>query len=160
MDVPLYDVLPEIVFVFAEMIFSPGAKMSTHVPKLESSARESSSAVEPTVIALSAEAGECEQAVVFEFPPATTMTTPAATAAFTASLRDLITPGALRLKFATAPFGRDCPTTQSIPARTVAKVPYPETSKTLTAIKFAFFAIPYSRPPTVPGKGKEGKISE
>jgi hypothetical protein len=35
MDVPLRLKLPAIVFVFAETMLFPGAKMSMHVPKLE-----------------------------------------------------------------------------------------------------------------------------
>jgi hypothetical protein len=88
------------------------------------------------------------------------MTTPFATALFTALLRDGYTPDAPRLKFATAPFGRGWLTTQSIPAITPARVPDPFLFKTLTAIKLAFFAIPYNFPPTVPEKVKDdGKIS-
>jgi hypothetical protein len=160
MDVPLRLKLPTTVLVFAEIMCSPGAKMSMHVPKLEKAALESSIPVAPTVIASVAEAGVVEQASASEFPPATTMTTPAATALFTAVFRDSITTCASMLRFATAPFGRGRPTIQSIPARTLATVPDPEPSKILTAIKLAFLAIPYLVPPTVPGKVKEGEISE
>jgi hypothetical protein len=159
MDVPLLIELPAVVFVFAEVMLLPGAKMSTHAPKLEKYALESSVPVAPTVIAFVAEAGDVKQASAFEFPPATTMTTPAATALFTAVLKDSITTGAPRLRFATAPWGRGRPTTQSIPAITEATVPDPEPSKTLTEIRLAFLAIPYLVPPTVPGKVKDGKIS-
>jgi hypothetical protein len=88
------------------------------------------------------------------------MTTPAATAFFTAVLIDPIIPSASMLRFAMAPFGRGRPTIQSIPARTAPTVPDPVLSKTLTEIKLAFLAIPYFVPPTVPGKfrGGEGKI--
>jgi hypothetical protein len=160
MDVPLRLELPAIVFVRADIMFTPGAKMSMHVPKLEKDALESAALVAPTVIALVAEAGLVVQASTPEFPPATTMTTPAATALFTAVLTDAITTSASMLRFATAPLGRGRPTIQSIPARTVATVPDPELSKILTAIKLAFLAIPYLVPPTVPGKVKEGETSE
>jgi hypothetical protein len=159
MDVPLRLRLSAIVFARAEIMLTPGAKISTHVPKLEKDALESSLPVAPTVIAFVAEAGDVKQAFAFEFPPATTMTTPAATALFTALLIDSITTGALRLRFATAPFRRGCPTSQTMPAITEDTVPDPEPSKTLTEIKLVFLAIPYLVPPTVPGKVKEGKIS-
>jgi hypothetical protein len=160
MDVPLRLKLPVLVFAFAETMFFPGAKMSMHVPKLY--ALESSSLVAPTVIALVAEAGVVEQASLPEFPAATTMTTPTATALFTAMLTDSITTCASRLRFATALLGRncDCCTTKSMPAITDETVPDPVLSKTLTEIKLAFLAIPYFVPPTVPGKVKEGEISE
>jgi hypothetical protein len=166
MDVPLRLVPSESsggVFAFAEIMSFPGAKMSTQAPKLEKDALASISSVAPTVIAPVAEDGESKQASAPEFPAATTMTTPAATALLTAVLMDSITVPALRLRFATAPLLRClcCPTSQSIPARTEAALPDPEPSKTLTAIKLAFLAIPYSVPPTVPGKAKgEGEISE
>jgi hypothetical protein len=63
-----------------ETMPTPGAKMSRHVPKLEKDALASFVAVAPTVMASAAEAGEDPQAYVFEFPAATTTTTPAATA--------------------------------------------------------------------------------
>jgi hypothetical protein len=165
MEVPLRLKLPAKVLVLAEIMLLPGAKMSMQIPKLDSLpeekyALESSGLVAPTVIALAAEAGDVVQASTFPFPPATTMTTPAVTAPFTAVFTDSITTCASMLRFATAPFGRARPTTQSIPARTLAKVPDPEPSKTLTAIKLAFLAIPYLAPPTVPGKVKECEISK
>jgi hypothetical protein len=50
----------------------------------------------------------------------------------------------------TAPFGRGCLTTQSIPAIIPVPEPLPFEFKTLTAIKLAFLAMPYAVPPTVP----------
>ena len=56
--------MPEIVAVsvsdpvHAPVMSEPGAKMSTHVPLLEKLERASFDVVEPTVIALDAEAGE------------------------------------------------------------------------------------------------------
>jgi hypothetical protein len=88
------------------------------------------------------------------------MTTPCATALFTALLTDEYTPFAPRLKFAIAPFGRGCPTTQLIPAITPANEPDPYLLRTLTEIKLAFFAIPYNFPPTVPEKVKNGSDIE
>ena len=104
MDVPLLSELPVIVFVFADLMPFPGAKKSMHSPKLddlpvEKNALESSVLVAPTVIALVAEAGDVEQASESEFPPATTMATPAATALFTAVLIDPITTAASMLGF-------------------------------------------------------------
>jgi hypothetical protein len=158
MDVPLRLLRPAIVFVRAEIMSTPGAKISTHVPKLEKDALESSSPVAPTVIAFKAEAGDVPQASLSEFPAAMTMTTPAATALSTALFKDLTLDSTPRLRFATAPFGRGRPTSQSMPAIIEDKEPLPEPSKTLTEIKLTFLAIPYSVPPTVPGKVKEGKI--
>ena len=56
--------VPEIVLVavslvlHADVMLLPGAKMSTHVPKLENEERASLIVVEPTVMALGARAGE------------------------------------------------------------------------------------------------------
>jgi hypothetical protein len=166
MDVPLLSKLPVTVFAFADLMLFPGAKISMHSPKLDSLpeekyAFESFSLVAPTVIALVAEAGDVVQASIFPFPPATTMTTPAVTALFTAVLMEVITCSASMLTFATALLERDCDscTTKSMPSITAPTVPLPELSKTLTEIKLAFLAIPYFVPPTVPGKLREGKIT-
>ena len=56
--------VPEIVLVAISLVFhddvmlEPGAKTSTHVPKLENDERASVLVVDPTVIALGTRAGE------------------------------------------------------------------------------------------------------
>ena len=67
-----------------DLINDPGAYISTHEPKLLNSDWASVLVVEPTVIASGSEAGDELQASVLSFPAATTMTTPAFTAAATA----------------------------------------------------------------------------
>ena len=68
--------VPEIVLVAVSLEFQddvmllPGAKMSTHVPKLENEARASVMVVAPTVIAFATRAGDCVQASVLLFPAA------------------------------------------------------------------------------------------
>src|SRR5690348_4676965 len=60
----------------AEVMFSPGAKMSTQLPKLENDARASVLVVAPTVMADGVLAGDTLQAFSFELPAATTSVTP------------------------------------------------------------------------------------
>jgi hypothetical protein len=68
--------VPEIVFVAVslvfqdDVIFDPGAKMSTHVPKFENEERASVVVVEPTVIALATRAGDEPHASALLFPAA------------------------------------------------------------------------------------------
>ena len=68
--------VPEIVFVAVSLVFQdevmlePGAKMSTHVPKLEKDERASVIVVDPTVIALGSRAGEELQASALLLPAA------------------------------------------------------------------------------------------
>jgi hypothetical protein len=152
MDVPLRLKFPAIVFVRADIMLLPGAKMSMHDPKLEYDALASFVAVAPTVMALAAEAGDTPQASTFEFPAATATMTPPATALFTAKLRaSLRLPPRLMLMTALFEPGRFArATTQSIPAITPAQDPLPSEFRTLTAIKLVFLAIPYLVPPTVP----------
>ena len=60
----------------AERIDDPGAKMSTHVPKLENDERASVLVVEPVVMALAARDGEELQAFALLLPAATAIVTP------------------------------------------------------------------------------------
>jgi hypothetical protein len=53
------------------VIFTPGAKMSRQVPKLENVARASALSVAPTVIAFGVAAGEELQAFLLSLPAAT-----------------------------------------------------------------------------------------
>ena len=68
--------VPEIVFVAVllvfhdEVMFDPGAKISTQVPKFEKDERASVLVVEPTVMALATRAGEELQAFVLLLPAA------------------------------------------------------------------------------------------
>ena len=69
-EVPLM-VLVAVSLVFhAEVMFSPGAKMSVQVPKLEKEARASVLVVALTVIASGTRAGVKLQASVLELPEA------------------------------------------------------------------------------------------
>ena len=70
--------------IHADLINDPGAKMSTHVPKLENADRQSLLVEAPTVMAAVAPAGEKSQASSAELPAATTKTIPLATALLTA----------------------------------------------------------------------------
>ena len=84
--------VPLIVFValspvfHAEVMLDPGAKMSTHGPKLEKDETVSDEVVEPTVIADGVLDGEKLQASAVLFPAATACETPACVEAVTASL--------------------------------------------------------------------------
>ena len=68
--------MPLIVFVAvslvlqAEVMLEPGAKMSTHVPKLENEERASVLVVAPTVTALATRAGDELHAFALELPAA------------------------------------------------------------------------------------------
>src|SRR5689334_15112675 len=117
-------VLVAVSLVFqAEVTLTPGAKMSTQVPKLENEARASVFMVAPTVRASGVRAGEVPQASALSLPAATPKTTPAATARRTASSSDWLA-GPPRLMFATAGRIRFW-ATQSTPATTPAVVPEP-----------------------------------
>lgn len=84
--------VPEMVLVAllppiqADLIRTPGAKMSREVPKLEKLARASVLLVAPTVKAVGSEAGEKLLALALSLPAATTVKIPAETASATASL--------------------------------------------------------------------------
>jgi hypothetical protein len=69
-EVPLM-VLVVLSLVFqAEVIFTPGAKMSRHAPKFEKDARASLESVAPTVMAAVTSAGEVLQALALLLPAA------------------------------------------------------------------------------------------
>jgi hypothetical protein len=68
---------------FADVISSPGANISTHLPKLEYVDFAVALEIAPTVIAAGALAGEIEHASIFSFPAATTTRIPALIALFT-----------------------------------------------------------------------------
>ena len=73
----------------AERMLTPGAKMSSNVPKLENDARESLDAVAPTVMAEGSDAGENVLASRRLLPAATTMVMPSATALATARFSEV-----------------------------------------------------------------------
>jgi hypothetical protein len=60
----------------AEVMLEPGAKISKQVPIFEKEDRASAVVVDPTVIALTARAGEELHALTLLFPAATAITTP------------------------------------------------------------------------------------
>ena len=68
----------------AEVMLEPGAKMSTHGPKLENDDLASADVVAPTVTASGSPAGDVKQALEFELPAATTNVTPSAMPRWTA----------------------------------------------------------------------------
>jgi hypothetical protein len=87
----------------AEMMCIPGAKMSTHEPRFEKSAKESVEVVAPTVIADASLDGEKVHASEYELPAATTKVIPSATPRATASLIATSMPDMVpRLMLATA----------------------------------------------------------
>src|SRR5437870_4210637 len=133
-------------------MFTPGALMSTQLPRFENDANPSLMSVAPTVIALGSLAGEVPQASALLFPAAIAYTTPAATEFATAAFKvDERPPPRLMLAaLGMALFAFFCPVTQSMPAMTPDVVPEPEQSSTRTATSFTFFATPYVVPPTVP----------
>lgn len=71
-DVPLAVRVAVLLVYHAEGMFTPGAKMSRQLPKLENDARASLVPVAPTVIADGVRAGEVLQAFALELPAATT----------------------------------------------------------------------------------------
>ena len=76
----------------ADGIETPGAKISTHSPKLENDARLSNLSVAPTVIASGADAGDAVQASAREFPAATTVAIPRSTSEAMAALKERFLP--------------------------------------------------------------------
>jgi len=101
-DVPLNDVLAVYELRPADWIPTPGAKMSTHCPKLLQEGATSSLAVAPTVMAAGTYAGVKPQASAPELPAATTTVTPACTAALIACSTEASLPCPPRLALMTA----------------------------------------------------------
>src|SRR6266508_754269 len=106
-----------------EVMLTPGAKMSTQVPKLENEARLSLMSVAPTVIAAGTRAGLKLQALALLLPAAMAYVTPELIELATALSRVVSMPPP-RLMFATAGL-MEWPVTQSMPAATCAVVPLP-----------------------------------
>lgn len=62
--------------LYDDVMFTPGAKMSTHVPKLENDALTSLMSVAPAVTALGVRAGDVLHASAPPFPAAIAYETP------------------------------------------------------------------------------------
>src|SRR5437764_648479 len=126
MDVPLIVFVAVVLPIHADVMPTPGALKSTHVPKLENDAKASLIVVAPTVSALGALLGDSLQASPALLPAATAKTTPEVMALSTAALSVEEKPPPT-LMFATAGsvlFKR----TQSTPAMTEPTVPLPAQS--------------------------------
>src|SRR5205085_6022975 len=152
-DVPLIVFVAVVDEYHDEVMCTPGAKMSTHVPVLAHTGFVSVLSVALTVIAAAARAGDVVQAstalpAASPLPAATQKTTPALTAPVTASSRACDAPPP-RDMLATAGLMAFC-ATQFTPAITPAFVPEPEQLRTRTAMSETPFATPYVEPPTVP----------
>lgn len=78
MDVPLIVFVAVFELYHADVMFTPGALMSTQLPKLENDANPSLMSVAPTVIALGSLDGDELHAFAVLLPAATAYTTPAA----------------------------------------------------------------------------------
>src|SRR5262245_1223941 len=87
MDVPEI-VLVAVFDVFqSEVMFTPGARRSTMLPKLEKLAKKSLMSVATIAIASATSAGDCVEASADEFPAETQYTTPSAMEFLTALSR-------------------------------------------------------------------------
>ena len=139
-EVPLMVFVAVFVLYQSDVMPTPGALMSTQLPKFEKDANPSLMSVAATVMAEDSLEGELLQALAVLFPAATAKVTPALTALATAWLSVAENPPP-RLMFAAA--GRTLfAATQSIPAITPDVVPDPEQFSTRTATRFTFFATP------------------
>ena len=132
-----------------DVMFTPGAMMSTPAPKFENDAKPSVMLEAATQIASATSAGDWLETSVAELPAETQYVTPSAIELRTAASSVAERPPPSDM-FATAGFVVWLPVTQSIPEITPAVVPEPPASSTRTAIRRAFFATPYVEPPTVP----------
>src|SRR2546430_15908664 len=101
MDVPLIHATVVSPVPYADSMFTPGAKRSTHDPQSENDARWSLLSLAATVMASAVSAGEIVQASVLSFAAATTYGTPEAIEARTAPSRARA-PGPPRRRFAPA----------------------------------------------------------
>src|SRR2546423_11468023 len=148
MDVPLIHATVLSPVPYADSMFTPGAKMSTHDPKSENDARWSLLSLAATVMASAVSAGETVQASVWPFAAATTYVTPEAIEARTAS-SSARSAGPPRLRLATAGLTAFA-VTQSIPAMICEYDPLPEQSSTRTPTNCTLLATPKVAPPMVP----------
>ena len=134
----------------SETMSTPGAKRSTHDPRLENDARRSSRSLAATVSAAGSRAGEESQASSSSLPAATATVTPSSIKPRIAA--STFSPaGPLRLRFATAGVPlRWSRAAQSMPAITPEVSPPPSQSRVRTATSETAGATPYSVPPIVP----------
>ena len=147
-DVPLRVAVAVFDVNQAERIDDPGAKISTHVPKLENDERASDMVVDPVVMAFAARDGEKLQALALLLPAATAIVTFELCRLLTAvsSAEEAPPP---RLMFATAG-AMPLFLTQSTPAMTPEFEPEPEQFSTRTPRSRELLATPNVEPPTVP----------
>src|SRR5690606_4050078 len=101
-EVPLMVLVAELLVNQADVIDTPGAKMSRQEPQLENDARWSLICVAPTVIAAGTSAGEKLHALELLLPAAIAYVTPALIELATALFMVVLTPAPPRLMFATA----------------------------------------------------------
>src|SRR6266540_3228298 len=147
-DVPLILAVASGSVMPTDVMSTPGANRSTHLPKFENDAFLSWSSVAPTVIADGSFAGEPSQASALSLPAATAYVTPESTDAFTAASSASSAPPP-RLMLATAGFFAFL-VTQSMPATTDSVEPEPLQSSTRTPKTLAPLARPYVVPAMVP----------
>src|SRR6266511_45284 len=147
-EVPLMVLVAVSLVIQDEVMLTPGAKMSTQVPKLENEARLSLMSVAPTVIAAGTRAGLKLQALALLLPAAMAYVTPELIELATA-LSNVVSMPPPRLMLATAGVTL-LAVTQSMPAATCAVVPLPLQFRTRTATSCTPLATPYCDPPTVP----------
>src|SRR6185295_2184648 len=140
MDVPLIVATRLSPVPQAEVMFTPGAKISTHVPQFVNQALWSRLSLAATVMAPGTREGEKVQASQLAFPAATTYVNPAAIELVIASSRACVALP-LRLILTTAGF-IPWRVTQSTPAITPEVVPLPAQSSTRTPCRLTPLATP------------------
>jgi hypothetical protein len=101
MEVPLSNAVAVVEVNQVEVMFTPGATISTQLPKLLKLAKPSVIELAATVIAPGVRAGELAQASLAELPAATTTVSPLETKDSTDASRVLLIPPP-KLRFTTA----------------------------------------------------------
>jgi len=129
----------------------PGAQIFVHLPKLLKEDLALRLVVEPTVMAASTKAGEYLHESSFSFPAATTTTTPALVAAFTAVLVEELVPLPPRLMLAIRGW-RPLLAIQSKAELDQDNLPVPSSPKTLTPYTRARVATPNDLPAALPAQ--------
>src|SRR5262249_51110946 len=147
-DVPLIVFVAVLLEFQSDVMFTPGPKISTHVPKFENEARVSVLSVAATVIAAATRAGDVVQASTLLLPAAMENVTPELIAPLTAlsSAEDAPPPSDMLATAGWIAFAA----TQFTPAMTPEFVPDPLQFRTRTATRETPLATPYVVPPTVP----------
>jgi len=151
MDVPLLDVTALLLETPADLMLTPGAKMSMQLPQLLKLALASLLDVAATVMADGANAGEYWHASAFELPAATTTVTPASVARSIAVPTKLCVPRPPKLALMTAGRRPFC-TIQSTARVHQENCPPPLLLRVLTPWIVTPLATPYWVPPTVPAQ--------